>query len=602
MLAEGKAQIFLVHNMSAKINKHVFHGIYSNFGYRPNFTHERRLASFPIHFFRASFGELQNGVVKEFETEEEVLKWYKKNKYGESQYNELKFPDDFCKNYFIISESEFYKYKDLFHGMIKGLKISSDIEISSEGTAFSASCEITKQDSKFGIDKGATAGPIVFNSPNGEPSYFTVNGAADDIGYLNGIQITNGTTAGSFNQDLIPKTPQSRLSFTALDTVGGNVGISATVKWYTKINYNQKIKFTINFDSTKIFDFSELQKRLPADNLEYETNIDLKKDKNKEELTSILNKKIFKDEWKFDENVFNSIFKNEPSSFNYNSTFINDPVILQEGGPSISNIKDLNIILNHIFNANNDGSLSKEVIDKQKNFEKKFDKFGSINYQIKNENSIILSSNQSCNFYISNLFYIKSKKIYLCFFEIDTKIPLTGNIIDKQKECSSSSSSSVEPSGPSFSLDDLEFILTSLIPEVPQFQNTSFLASVENYNSVGPTNPFNIEYILTTNDSINNNPLKYKTSDCSSEEKELKFQKTKSQIKFLNRTFEIELFKLKENEFIFDNKDCKDLTPPFKNLIKNVLKFNINKEPTFEILEWKDSDFDKNNIFPPKIN
>jgi hypothetical protein len=561
--------------MAAKINKHVFHGVYSNFGYRPNFTHEQRLASFPIHFFRASFGELENGVVKEFQTEEEVLKWYKKNKLGQSQYNELKFPDDFCKNYFVIPESELYKYKNLFHGMIKGLKVSSDIEISSEGTAFSASCPETKSESgddgfpEEGEECSPSTATVSFQSPNGEPSYFTLEGGADDIGFLNGTQISDGTlgdasgAAGPFNQEKIPKTKETTLTVEGKNNpyYCGPYGINATVTWYTQISYKQKINFSINFDSTKIFDFPELQKRLPADNLEYITNVDLEEDKNKEELVSIFNKKVFKDEWQFDLNEFKSIFKNDPSSFNYNATFINDPVLIQEESSfNILNLRELDITLSHIFNGN---SLSSESVNKQKNFQKKFNKFGSIDYKIENENSIISSSDSYLDFYISNLFYIKNQKKYLLFIEIDSKTPLNGNVVDKEKDCGGT--------------------------------------STENYDSLSSTNPLNIDYILTTNDSINNNPLKYKISECSDEEKELEFKKTKCKIKLSNKTFEIESFQLKDNQFIFDNNDCEDLNPHFRNLIKNTLTFKVIKTPIFEILEWKDTDFDKNNIFPPKL-
>ena len=72
-------------------------------------------------------------------------------------------------------------------------------------------------------------------------------------------------------------------------------------------------------------------------------------------------------------------------------------------------------------------------------------------------------------------------------------------------------------------------------------------------------------------------------------------------LKINDKTFQIEVFKLKESQFVFDNADCEDLTPAFKRLIKNTLKINTIKLPTFEILEWKSTDIDKNNTFPAKI-
>lgn len=586
--------------MTTQINKHVFHGFYSNFGYRPDFTHNQRLASVPIHFFRASSGELENEIVKEFESEEEVLKWYKKNKYGEFTYNELKFPDDFCKNYIIISESELSKYKNLFHGMIKGLKITSDIEIFSEGTAFSDSCPETKEDRKDGIDTGATAGPIVFNSPNGQPTYFTATGGADDDGFLNGKKITS-VTAGPFDQSLIPKTKETTLSFTAVDTEGANVAITATVTWHTEIKYKQKINFSINFDSTKIFDFPEVQKRLSATDLTYITDIDLDENKNKEELE--YNKKIFKDEWQFDQKEFKSIFENNKEKFNYNATLINDPVLLeQETSFNILNSKELNIILSHIFNGN---SLSSESVDKQKNFEKKFDKFGSINYKIENENSIISSSNNYLNFNISNLFYIKNQKKYLLFIEIDHTVSLNGDSIDKEKDCdndsnNSSSSSRNDQSPGSLNVENLNLVLSKIFDK--SLSKTSLILSTKkDYMYLDTTNPFNIPYIFSTRDTLNLSPQTYSTSDCSAEGKELELKKTKCKIKLANNIFEIELFTLKNIEYIFDNSECQNLTPHFRSLIRNKLRFNIKKEPFFEILEWKDSDFNKANVFPPKL-
>lgn len=598
--------------MSTKINRHVFHGVYSNFGYRPEFSHRKKLANYPIHFFRAISANAEEGsdFPKEYQTEEEILKAYKKNKYGDTEYNKLKFPDHICKNYFIISETDFYKYRNLFHRMIKGVKINSEIEIKSEGTAFSPQCPECKKDFKLGSEAGDTAGPITFNSPDGRPTYFEVSGGADDIGYLNGVQITNGDTAGPFNPELITSEPQSTLSFTAKDTVGVNVGIEATVTWYKKIEYKQQVNFKINFDSTKIFDFSELQKRLGAHIVDYSTSIDFKEDKNKEELKSERDKKVFKNEWQFDQSEFKSIF--EAPKFNFNTTFINDPVILPKDtapaystGPSI-NSKQISAINKHIFSKGGD-TLNSESVNKQKNFEKEFTKFGSVKYKFNNENTIVENTDQYSNLYISDLFYIKNKKIYLCFVEFHNEIPLTGSVIDKDKECgdleceenSSSSSSSAAPSSSNNYL--LENKLFISIIDLLDDKDIIKILSTDNYSKVEKTNPLNIKYVFTTRDTVNIDPPKYKTSECSTEEKKLEFDKTKCKIKIADQQFEIEVFKLKEKEFIYDNSTCTDLKPGYKKLIKNTFSVNLINGPSIELLDWKDSDFDKNNIFPPKI-
>jgi hypothetical protein len=95
---------------------------------------------------------------------------------------------------------------------------------------------------------------------------------------------------------------------------------------------------------------------------------------------------------------------------------------------------------------------------------------------------------------------------------------------------------------------------------------------------------------------INDNPPTFKTSACDNNPKKLEFEKTKCTIKLLNTNYEIEIFKLKNNEFSYDNSNCKDF--PFA---KDAVKINYNKMLSFEILEWKDSDFNKANVFPPKL-
>lgn len=494
--------------MSAKINKHVFHGLYSN-GYMPYITDQKRFANFPIHFFRASSGELQNGVVKEFETEQDVLEWYKKNEYGESQYNELK---DFCKNYIIFPESEFHKYRSLFHGMIKGLKVTSDIDIQYQGQVALPECPPCEEQNE--------------ENPANTP----------------------------------PKTS----------------------------NYNQKIKFSIDFDSTKIFNFEQLQKRLPATNFNYKTEINLGENKNIEEL-SFIGGKVFKDEWSFDQKSLKSIFQSNNEKFNFNATFINDPVIVPNSDDP------LRISLSNTFNSNNEPI--EENVNKQKNFSKKFDKFNSIQYQFNNSNSIVSSASHSLDFEITDLFYIKKTKNYLCFIEIENKISSVGYAVDKPEECpecsSSSSSDNQSPGG--LSIEIIDLILSQFF-EKSYSKVPLILATEENYLNLGSVNNSSIQCILSTDDGINNRNLTYITSACDNNPKKLEFVKTKCIIKVLNSNYEIEIYKLKNDQFSYDNSECENA--PFA---KNTIQINYNKMPIFEILEWKDSDFDKNNIFPPKV-
>ena len=642
--------------MDVNINKHVFHGIYSNFGYKPKLINddgsiERLFSNYPIHFFRASFAEKENpdslDLPKEFKTEEEVLKWYKKNKYSESEYNKLNFPDDICKNYFIIPESEFHKYKDIFNRMIKGVKFTSNIEIESKGTAITSSCPKCKK--VYGYedfnDNGScptsTAGPITFNSPNGKPSYFTADGYADDIGYLNGQQITNSSNyAGPFEQDLIPKTKETTLSFKGVNNpeTCGPYSIEATVTWFTPIEYTQKLSYNINYDSTKVHALKETEKRLSANDLHYQININLDDEeyKNKERL-SVQGKEIFKNEWEFDREKFVSLFQEIPEKFNYNATFINDPVIM----PSTNDNIGYMLSATNMFSF--EGSI--ETVDTQKNFTKEFTKLGSSKCTVENDNSIIAIGNYFFIFYISAIFYIKEQKKFLCFIEINSSISLDGFAIDKETECdttceetdlnsSSSSSTSGEGNcnatgghGGGSGLEMLNVmtsdtkhgilekyfkILGPNIESVDNFVENSIeiqnfneniekigVLATDTYKNIGSTNPLGIQGILTTDDSINIYPPKYKTSECG-EEIELEFQKSKSQIKISEMSLEIEIFQLKDTEFTYDNSECENIDPIYNKDIKNTLSIK-NIKSVFEILPWEDTDFSSENKFPDKI-
>lgn len=622
-----------------KINQHTFHGIYSNYGYAPgdiNASYQKLWADYPIHCHRAILGAVPISNVsangqqpKEFQTEKEAFEWYKKNKYTEYKTADLKFPEDSCKNYFTFPEADFFKYRNLFNGMVKGIKVNSDVDIDIEGTVYALGCPICKKDFRDeGAEPGDIAGPIVFQSPNGKPSYFTADVLADDEGYLNGVKITDS----NFNE------PQTTLSFTAVDTVGGNVRIQATVRWYEEVQYKQKIKFTTNLDSTKIFEISELQKRLPATFVDYRTSIDLNEEKYNEELL-YGNEKLFENEWKFNQAVFKSIFQG--NKFNKNATFLNDPVLStcaddgNNGGGSssgaltslqkISQVFDFEFkenlnILNKLeapifsslsvplndefiicslstsneFNSANT-PINEDTINKQKEIEKKFEKFGSTNYKITNDNSIVTSAINSLDFSINHVFYIKSQKIYLCFIEMNSAFSVSGSAVKTDEECDNNDCEDQTPDNPE-SLGVFSFLdFKDLISKPSNFFNTLNVSVFES------TNPVTFDYFLTTSDTIKNNLQIFRTSECDEESKELELEKIKCDLKIADKTFTFEVFKLKESEFVYDNKNCEDLNSVRKFFRKKV-SFNLIKKPTFEVINWKKEDFSKNNIFPPKMS
>jgi hypothetical protein len=578
--------------MSAKINKHVFHGFFSNFGYTPNLSiNKRRYANFPIHFFRATFAEEEeeDNIIQEFNTEEDVLRRYKKNIYG-TDYDKIKSEGSICKNYFTISESEFFKYRHLFHRMIKGYKLNYGVEVVSEGTVFSPQCPESKAeqgDDGFPGEgetcNASTAGPIVFNSPNGESSYFTVDGVADDVGFLNGTQITDGTLgdasggAGPFNQEKIPKTKQTTLSIEGKNNpyYCGPYGISATVTWYKQIDFKQKINFSINFDSTKIFEFSELQKRLPADDVSYITNLTLEpgeENKNTEELDAGSNK-VFKDEWEFNLDDFKKIFlfyqpdldsPNNNPNFNINATVINDPVLLRSFyNSAIYQTNSLGSLVSGFIRNNfidNDPLSIDHVENKQKQINKVFNKFGSIEYKISNENTVLNEATYRSYFKFTRIFYIRSKKIYLIFVEFANELSFVSNIVDK-----------------------------IICPDNPEQTAYSVIESAVPVNT----------RLITTSDSVTLLDSSYTTNDCNGETK-LLYEKKKFKVKLLDKTFEIEALSLKDKEFNFNNESCSELSPHFRKEVRKKVTFTVT-DSIIEILPWQDQDFSKNNVYPLKI-
>jgi len=544
--------------MPTKINKHFFHEFYSS-NYDSPLSTNKFWNRNPIHITRSIFGAkdpfIEDSKIQVFDSEEKAVEWYKKSKYDKETFNKIESKGKFCKNYFVIPEIEFIKYKNYFNQMIKGVQINSEVEISEEGTAC-VSCSEYKTNGKPVENIGETSETLTFNNPYGS-SYYSVNGGADDIGYMNGEQITEGELGGGFNID--EGNQASSLSFYAKDTVGVNVGVSATVTWYKPIDYKQKFKYTSEINTTKIFDIDNLQKRIGAHTLNYYTLSNLIDDENNEEL-QFKGSKIFENNWKFNEKNFKALFQNK-KKFNENSTLINDPVLL-----FLSSEYDSKYSLSTTYYNNfqsSDELSDKEKFNKQKSFTKEFSNLGKMNFLLENDNSIYSFCSELFNFEISDIIYLKSKKIYLCFVEINHEVRFNGKIMHPNEQC---------PDG--------------------------------KYMTIGSTNLSNSFYIFSTNDAIQNEDYygyPYSNSDCDTDtSKKYEFEIDKFNLIIGDKNYTIESQKIKQTSFSWDNSNCTDL-PKINQLNKSKTSFNISKKPSILIIDWKKEDFDKNNIFPPKI-
>lgn len=552
--------------MPTKINKHFFHEFYSN-AYNNSIRDVNKLwTRNPLHVTKSYFGgndPFLNGAYSKpqvFQTEEEAVEYYKKTLYGKIRFNYMKSKGiKFCKNYFVVSEVEFDKYKNYFNRMIKGAKMTSEVEIVSEGTACSY-CSESKSTSRPVRDKekNAKSDTITLNNPYGS-SYYSVSVGADDIGYMNGKNIGSGYSEDKGNK-------ASSLSFYGKDTGGDFVGVGAGVTWYKPQKYKQKLRFKTDFDSTKIFDIPELEKRIGANSLIYYTYPSILEDKIKEELRYLGGSLYFKDNWKFNKKVFRDIFISDYKKFNNNSTLLNDPVLLFLD--EYTNKYFLSYYNTFVGSTMFEEILNSTYFNKQKQFTKTFTKFGESILSMENNNSVVNNaSSEGFNLNLSDIIYIKSKKIYLCFVDMNYRVSFGGSIVYPNTECPNK--------------DNKYQYLGDM--------GAGFEFTTNDYDQIEFDKPIYGDTFL----------YRYQESSCS----ELKIAKCKIDnfnLTIGNKTFQIECLKSEPNEFTVNNSQCKDLSKK-DQLFNTKTTVNIIKKPTISIIEWQKSDFDKANTFPPKV-
>lgn len=584
----------------SKIKPHVFHEFFSRYDRDLELT--KRWNRNPSHSIRSFFGAkdpyTQDPTIKitEFATEEEALIWYKKTQMSEVEFNKIK-SEPFCKNYFIIPEADFSKYRGAFNQMVKSIKIQSEFEVNGDGN-FLVSCPTSASTGRpvALLEMGAISDTITVNNPYGS-SYYQGTLGADDEGYLDGVQVTE--QAGTYQINL-SKNKKSSFSAYFKDTRGGNVGGNLNITWYKEDEYKTKLSITNNFDSNKIFEIKELEDRVSANNFSYSTykvntatNIDETSVDN--ESLKIKNKDIFEKNWSFNKENFRQLFINQ--KFNFDSTFKNDPIFLPYNATYFID-KYINLNFNNYYDYYNDGC------DKnaETNFTKTYNKLGEYKINIQNTNAYFNQINQVNSFSLSNIIYIRSKKIYLCFIDFNHNITCESRPVSYNIECG----------------------INCVDPNIFSVNINSFLHTV------------------STNDSIKSYyPDSYYQTTCDVSLQKFEFEIKTLDLKILDKTFKVEYQSLKQKDFKIDYRQCNaecpidetvepppppdgsgeipvftpvDLLPLDEpqseepNYCNNPVQFlyskmNIKttKNYLIEIVPWIKEDFDKNLVFPPKI-
>jgi hypothetical protein len=585
----------------SKIKPHVFHEFFSRYDRDLELT--KRWNRNPSHSIRSFFGAKDpytqdpNIKITEFATEEEALIWYKKTQMSQVEFDKIK-SEPLCKNYFVIPEADFSRYRGAFNQMIKSIKIQSEFEVDGDGN-FLVSCPASDstirpvESEEVGT---AISDTITVNNPYGS-SYYQGTLTADDIGYLDGRQVTQ--EAGYYDIKL-SKNKKSSLSAYFKDTIGGNVGGALNITWYKEDEYKTKLSITNNFDSSKIFEIKELEDRVSANNFSYSTykvytatNIDDASVDN--EGLKIRNRDIFEKNWSFNKENFRQLFINQ--KFNFDSTFKNDPIFLPYNATYFID-KYINLNFNNYYDYYNDGCDK----NSETNFTKTYNKLGEYKINIQNTNAYFDQINQVNSFSLSNIIYIRSKKIYLCFIDFNHSITCKSTTVSYNTECG----------------------IDCIDPSLSSANINSFLHTV------------------STNDSIKSSYKDfYYQTICDKPLQKFEFEVKTLDLKILDKTFKVEYQSLKQEEFKIDYRQCNADCPPDEPLdpppppdgsgeipvftpvdllpldepqseepnycnnpvqfLYSKMKIKTTKNYLIEIVPWIKEDFDKNLVFPPKI-
>lgn len=563
-----------------KINSHVFHGIYSNgfyfpfllekWGYHPNFFRQLLFDKNTLHFNRAIEGYLgDNSKPIFFNNEDEALEWYK---------NQFQSPDfditKVCRNYLKFDEKDFHKYKDLFHSMIKGLKIDTEINVKIKGKDRGTTTS-TDPDQLWEFEETISSANATISRTFTNPG---VEGYYQILGFSNGAITVNGKDPEPIDKQ---KPSKSVTIVTSGEVISpsspGGVGLNTTeqtyikgsinVIWYSAYNpIDSEGKSKIDIDSSKIFDIKELENRLGGNLVNYRATFYAEPSPGPEsrEVWERLyrndfqnfgerpsTKGIFFGNWEFNKEEFEKLFKNSTSNantkkFTLNTTLINDPVVIQDsfGDTQTGNrIRYGLLVRGQIFGAREDQ-------DKIKSFSKSTSRFGGgIDLTLLNSSTSDFINNNNYNtiqsilseavFRITAFMFIRSEKKYLCFVEFDSIFTFNGG----------------DSNGFRLTTDD--FFINQIWN--PEFEETE------------------CQQLLTTKNT-------------SSREK--------INVKILKQNLEFEVWQTNKSFSKKYNK-CSESDDIFNLYVDLNTEYEIKN--SIEVIPWEKDDFDSKNTFLPKI-
>lgn len=541
----------------SKIKPHVFHEFFSR--YDSSLSRERRWNRNPSHSIRSFFGakdpynKNDNVKITEFATEEEALTWYKKNQMNQARFDKVK-SETFCKNYFIIPEAEFGKYRGVFNKMIKSVKISSDFEINGEGNGI-LSCSDSDSVSE-GVteeEKGnKTSETLTLTSPYGS-SYYQGFLSADDDGYLDGRNV------GGFYEIELTSDKKSSLSAYAKDIYGVFVGVTLDITWHKEVEYKTKLKLINNYDSSKLFGIKDLEDRVSPNNFSYVTD---RLGVNSDKETLIMHRaRIFEKEWQFNKENFKRIFLSS-RKFNLDRTFKNDPIFL----PKEIFTYDDSVYIDLNFNHSHSAAASNCEENFETTLTKTYTNLGESKIDIQNTNAYFDRIIQNMNCSLSSIIYIKSTKIYLCFINFFHEISCNYTTMFTDNEC----------------------------PNLDCKQIPGSSVSTRGQHLASTNDAIKSYYV----DSLYENLCDKEPEDSQKFEFEIK----KLDLKILDKTFQVEYQSLKPREFKTDYRDCGEtFTNNINQFLYSLVNVKMNKNYLIEIVPWIKEDFDKTLVFPPKI-
>lgn len=545
----------------ANIKPHFFHGVYSNNGYYPDFPDitssvDILYADKPLHVNRAILGAKDpfNGSsqISKFKTEEEAVTWYKKSKFGETLYNKIKSSESggFCKNYFKINETDFFKFRQYFNGMIKSVIIKSNVYMSADGSW------TVKEDTE-------------------ECSYNTSLFSVLDIEPL-GLDT-------ALEEGLTILDDKSAIFEGQSTAVGTGTGRSGT--WYSYQN------FYIESNSELILTDDNLGKRIGAKYLSREFIIEEKDYETGEvkphDNLKIINENdnfIYEKQWEFNDNNFKKIFTDSDKKFSRDSTLINDPLIVVGADylrPKNINFQNLIVaggeglkthpfcISSNIIGTNDSRTFDVDLKDiLGKSYDQTSNNLGI--YSISIQNSEFVESTGYA-WYDASLVgtvvvYIESLKTYLCFFELN--IQVNTRVFAYQEKDG-------EPNGQ---------------------------ASPAALGGPGSPNLF------TTDDEVS--AQKKPVSDIEIRSGDyFPVEKVFIEIKVCEQPVQIEVWKMSQKSFTWSESKDKIETPwgtvdipgsnkCFEGSFTMAYTF---EQPYIEIKGWDKADFNKNVVYPPKL-